>query len=184
MTDFDVLTVGHSNQSYEAFARLLKGAGVGAVADVRTQPYSRRHPQFGREKLRDALKEDAIAYAHLGDALGGRPRGSGGAPDYEALAAAPEFAAGLDRLLEGAARFRVAAMCAERDPRDCHRCLLVSRALARRAVSVGHILGDGTLLAHADLEAEFLAAAGEATLFETPEDRLARAYRLAAGRAR
>ncbi len=184
MTDFDLLSVGHSNQSYEAFARLLKGAGVTAIADVRTQPYSRRHPQFGREKLQAALKEDAIAYVHMGDALGGRPRGAGGAPDYEALAAAPEFAAGLDRLVAGARTHRVAAMCAERDPRNCHRCLLVSRALARRGVSVGHILGDGTLLAHAALEAEFLAAAGEATLFETPEERLSRAYRLQAGRAR
>jgi uncharacterized protein (DUF488 family) len=184
MTDFDILTVGHSNQSYEAFARLLKGAGATAVADVRTQPYSRRNPQFNREKLRDALKEDAIAYVHLGDALGGRPRGSGGVPDYEALAAAPEFSAGLDRLMAGARTHRVALMCAERDPRDCHRCLLVSRALARRAVCVGHILGDGALLAHAALEAEFLAAAGEATLFETPDDRLARAYRLQAGKAR
>lgn len=184
MTDFDLLTVGHSNQSYVAFARLLKGAGATAVADVRRTPYSRRNPQFNRETLRDALKADAIAYVHLGDTLGGRPRGGAGAPDYEAMAAAPEFAGGLDRLTAGARTHRVAVMCAERDPKDCHRCLLVSRALARRGVSVGHILGDGTLVAHAALEAEFLAAAGETSLFETADERLARAYRLQAGQAR
>ncbi|MBI1243991.1 MAG: DUF488 family protein [Alphaproteobacteria bacterium] len=177
MTDFDILTVGHSNQSYEAFARLLKGAGATAVADVRTQPYSRRNPQFNREKLRDALRADGIEYVHLGDTLGGRPRGTGGAPDYEALAAAPEFSAGLDRLMEGARRYRVAVMCAERDPKDCHRCLLVSRALETRGVSVGHILGDGSLIAHARIEDELVAAAGETNLFETPAERLARAYR-------
>jgi uncharacterized protein (DUF488 family) len=183
MPEFDILSVGHSSHSYEAFATLLRGAGATAVADVRRTPYSRRHPQFGRETLRDRLRADGIEYAHLGAALGGRPRDAA-APDYEAMARAPEFSAGLDRLMEGARKFRVAAMCAERDPRNCHRCLLVGRALARRGIRVGHVLTDGSLLAHAALEAEFLAAAGEATLFETPDDRLARAYRLQAGRAR
>jgi uncharacterized protein (DUF488 family) len=151
---------------------------------VRRTPYSRRNPQFNRETLAASLKADGIAYVHLGDALGGRPRGGSGAPDYAAMAAAPEFAAGLDRLVAGARTHRVAMMCAERDPKDCHRCLLVSRALARHGVSVGHILGDGTLVAHADLEAAFLAAAGPPGLFETPDERLARAYRLQAERAR
>ncbi len=57
-----------------------------------------------------------------------------GVADYEAMAKRPEFCAGLDRLLQLAARQRVCLMCAEREPLDCHRCLLVARALAERGL--------------------------------------------------
>ena len=51
-------------------------------------------------------------------------------------------------------------MCAEREPLDCHRCLLVGRALARRGCTVGHILGDGAIEPHSATEERLLAACG------------------------
>jgi len=39
--DFDLLTIGHSNLPADAFAALLQGAGVTAIADVRSVPFSR-----------------------------------------------------------------------------------------------------------------------------------------------
>ena len=59
---------------------------------------------------------------------------------------------GLDRLTNEAARSRVCLMCAEREPLDCHRCLLVARRLAERGLAVGHILHDGTIEPHAATE--------------------------------
>ena len=58
-----LLSVGHSNHNWPAFVALLRGAGVAAVADVRSSPYSRRHPYFNKGALEDGLREGV---AHLG----------------------------------------------------------------------------------------------------------------------
>ncbi len=124
-----------------------------------------------------------MAYLPFGDTLGGRPREAGlyrdGVADYEAMAKRPEFRSGLDRLCGAAARHCVCLMCAEREPLDCHRCLLVARALAERGIGVGHILHDGTVTPHAAIERQLLADYGEGDdLFSTGQsDQLAAAYR-------
>ena len=51
-------------------------------------------------------------------------------------------------------------MCAEADPLDCHRCLLVGRALAGRKLDVGHILASGEIVGHAEIEDRLLGLAG------------------------
>jgi hypothetical protein len=75
-----------------------------------------------------------MGYVFFGDELGGRPRDPSlycdGVADYEAMAQRPGFRADLDRLLAMAGQRRLCLMCSERDPLDCHRCLLVARALA------------------------------------------------------
>jgi uncharacterized protein (DUF488 family) len=144
-----VYTIGHSNHPVARFIELLRGAGITAVADVRSIPHSRRWPQFGRARLERSLAETDIAYVYLGAELGGRPGDpsllSDGKPDYGRMAATPAFAAGLDRVVDGAQRYRIALMCAEREPLECHRFLLVSPHLLQRGVAVRHILADGTI---------------------------------------
>lgn len=180
-----ILTIGHSTHDYDVFLALLRGAGVTAIADVRTYPFSRRVPQFDRDTLAARLRADGIAHVHLGDALGGRPRDPalrrGGVVDYERVAATPAFAAGLDRVIAGAGRHRIALMCAERDPRDCHRGLLVGRALDERGIDVAHILPDGRIEPHADVVADLLRLThddpDQIDLFASPAARIAHAYR-------
>jgi len=124
-----------------------------------------------------------IAYTAMGDTLGGRPRDDSlyrdGVAGYEAMAKQPEFRAGLDRLQEIIVRSRVCLMCAEREPLDCHRFLLVARRLAERGLTIGHILHDGTVESHAATEQRLLALDGDAGgLFAAGQDeRLAAAYR-------
>jgi uncharacterized protein (DUF488 family) len=118
----------------------------------------------------------------LGDSLGGRPRDPklyrNGVADYEAMATRPEFVAGLERIVDEIARHRVCLLCAEREPLDCHRCLLVGRALAERGLTLGHIRADGTVESHAATEERLLALAGhDADLFRDGAERLAHAYR-------
>lgn len=176
--------------TYEQFLALLKGAGITAVADVRSAPYSRNFPQFNKEILKTNLKEDGIAYSFIGKELGGRPNDRtlyrDGVADYEQMAKAPEFADGITRVVEGSHRFRIALMCSESNPLDCHRCLLVGRALKRRGIGVGHILQDGSIRLQEDIEADLLRLACEdldqSDMFAPPEDRLANAYRARARR--
>jgi uncharacterized protein (DUF488 family) len=185
--DFDLLTIGHSNLPADAFAALLQAAGVTAIADVRSVPFSRRFPWFSAPNLSVRLQGAGIAYLPFGDALGGRPRDPAlycdGVADYERMAAEPQFRAGLDRLGDAMGRFRLCVMCAEREPLDCHRCLLVARALTQRGLALGHILVDGTIEPHVATEERLLGRAGGSNdLFGGRAEALAQAYRRRAGK--
>ena len=140
MTGPRVFTIGHSNHSPEAFLALLSNHGVTAVADVRSAPFSRFCPQFNRDPLRAALNERGIRYTFLGQELGGRSADPSHYRDgrirYELVARTSRFRDGVDRVVAGAARYRIALMCAEKEPLDCHRTLLVAPALAARGVAV------------------------------------------------
>jgi uncharacterized protein (DUF488 family) len=160
---------------------LLKGAGVNAIVDVRSVPFSRRFPWFSRDRLEELLRGDGIDYLWL-DALGGRPRNPSlhrdGAADYEAMAALPDFRDALDTVKRAARKTCVCLMCAEREPLDCHRCLLVSRALTGRSMRIGHVLADGTIEPHRQTEERLLAVSKvPADLFADRKTRLAEAYR-------
>jgi uncharacterized protein (DUF488 family) len=183
MQSFDLFSIGHSNIPAERFVAMLRAAGVDAVADVRSTPASRRFPWFSSKNLARTLQGEGMIYLPFGETLGGRPRDPAlyhdGIADYEKMAQQPEFHAGLDRLLTAATQHRVCLMCAEREPLDCHRCLLVSRALADRGCAIGHILHDGTIEPHAATEQRLLADNGpDADLFVTGQrEQLAAAYR-------
>lgn len=180
---YDILSVGHSTLSYDRFLSLLRDASVNAIADVRSAPYSRHFPHFSRTALRDKLRDDNIAYVFLGDVLGGRPDDGrlfrNGIADYEKMAQTDNFAKGLKRLVDGARKYRLAMMCSEHDPLDCHRCLLVGRALHERGTTVGHILASGIVIDQNEIEMTLLGIAGkrDADFFDPPETRLATAYR-------
>jgi uncharacterized protein (DUF488 family) len=178
-----VLTIGHSTHSWERFIALLRGANVTAVADVRTSPYSRLYPRFNRNDLRGELRSDGISYVFLGKELGGRPSEREfyceGVADYEKMAQASEFKRGLDRVIEGARKYHIALLCSERDPLDCHRCLLVGRALAQRGVRVNHILENGKIASQDEIEDKLLELSGRNTddFFAPRAERVAAAYR-------
>jgi uncharacterized protein (DUF488 family) len=180
---YDLFTIGHSNIAADRFVAMLREADVGAIADVRSVPASRRFPWFSAKALGERLAREGIAYEFFGEELGGRPREPAlycdGVADYEAMAARPEFRAGLDRLVAEAQRRRVCLMCAEREPLDCHRCLLVGRALAERGLAVGHILHDGTVEPNVATEQRLVEVTNsESDLFSTGQaERLAAAYR-------
>lgn len=151
-TDSPVFTIGHSTHSAEAFVALLRQHGVEALADVRSSPFSRFNPQFNRENLERSLKGNGIRYVFLGKELGARTDDRScydqGRVQYSRLAKTALFRSGLDRVLQGAARYRVALMCAEKEPLECHRTLLVAKALSERGQPVLHIHADGHLETH------------------------------------
>ena len=183
MPAFDLFSIGHSNIPAERFVGLLHEADVNAVADVRSAPFSRFFPWFSQKPLAARLADGGMTYTFMGETLGGRPRDErlycDGIADYEAMAREPYYLDGLARLTEEAARSCICLMCAEREPLECHRCLLVARSLAERGLAVGHILYDGAIEAHAETERRLLALTGEGCDLFTPgqRERLAAAYR-------
>ncbi len=171
-----IWTIGHSNHPIAHFLALLHDAGIESVADVRSVPFSRRFPQFSQKALAASLKDSGIEYWFLGDALGARPKDP-------ACYATPAFKAAIDALIEKSASTRIALMCAEKEPLDCHRTILVSRALALRGCEVAHVLADGRIMPHSEIEQRLLTLARESDdLFGDRAAALARAYDKRAGR--
>ena len=160
-----VLTVGHSNHLSADFLRILKSNDVTAVADVRSLPKSRAAPWSSEEQLKPWLKDHGIAYSFLGRELGGRPSNkslfNNHVANYSAMEKTEPFKAGIQRVLEGSKTFRIALMCAERDPLECHRCLLVGRHLHNRSIPVEHILFDGNVETHEESELRLLSVRGQ-----------------------
>ncbi|MDQ6945975.1 MAG: DUF488 domain-containing protein [Actinomycetota bacterium] len=147
-----VLTVGHSTHSLDGFVALLQEHHISAIADVRSNPFSRYTPQFNMSSLRTALRRHEIQYAFLGRELGARSSDPNcyvdGRVQYARLAETDLFRDGIRRILSGAAARRIALMCAEKDPLDCHRALLVTKELVSQGVQVDHVLADGTAESH------------------------------------
>ena len=143
--------VGHGTRPIEAFIDLLRDAGITLVVDVRTAPGSRRHPQFGRDRLARSLAEAGIDYEWQPDLGGWRtPR-----PDspHAALrnASFRGYADHMDtdafdqalRWLQRRARTRPTAfLCAESLWWRCHR-RLIADALAVRGWAVRHLIDPG-----------------------------------------
>jgi uncharacterized protein (DUF488 family) len=191
-------SIGHSNHPLDRFVQLLLSAGVTAVADVRSQPFSRWLPHYNRPELERALRQHDLGYAFLGDSLGGRPQlpslyDSDGRVDYERVRATAAFQRGLDRLIEALDDHRVAMLCAEEDPLDCHRGLMIAPALVERHIAPIHLRGNGEQESTEELEKRMLAETGVGTglldgLFAetiSAEERrklLAEAYRITARR--
>jgi uncharacterized protein (DUF488 family) len=152
-----LLSVGHSVHSIDRFVALLAQHAVNVVADVRSQPFSAWQPQFNCDQLAAALTHHGVRYVPMGDQLGGRPSDQSlydhdGVVSYARVAVTEPFAAGLGRLLEGSSAYRIAMMCSEADPADCHRHHLISRVLYQRhTVDVQHILADGSLAAYSSI---------------------------------
>ena len=147
-----IFTIGHSGHDAESFLALLSRWSIRAVADVRSSPYSGRYPTYNKKPLAALLGKNGIAYIFMGRELGGRPGDknllTGGRPDFRLVAETLAFKNGIAALVETGKTMKTALLCAEKEPLDCHRTLLVSRALAKKGVPVVHILADGSAEPH------------------------------------
>lgn len=164
-------TIGHSSHTPEHFLELLQRHRIEVLVDVRSAPYSRYTPHFDRESLRDLITAAGIKYLYLGDAVGGRPKDEtfydlDGHARYAKVAGSPDFLSGISRLERGADEFRVALMCSEEDPANCHRRLLIGRVLNERGAELLHIRGDG------ELQTEAQVAASSGKLLADPQPAL------------
>lgn len=179
-----ILTIGHSNHAWVDFLNLLQIYGVNALVDVRSQPFSSRFPQYSKVSLQASLAAAGIAYVFLGKELGARCSDRAcytkGQVDFERVARTETFKCGLSRVREGAERFSVAMMCAEKEPLDCHRTILVARQLHESGCEVAHILADASVEPHAVSQRRLLAELGisELDMFRDRAEALADAYRL------
>lgn len=184
----EVFTVGHSNHMIDKFVDLLQRHKIQVVADVRSSPFSRFNPHYNRNELQETLRRFGVRYVFLGKELGARSDDPAcyvaDKVQYDRLARTPLFQSGLDRVVDGANNYRIALMCAEKDPLDCHRTILVARELVRRGLSVSHILEDGTSESHADAISRLVSSLGMSLddMFRSQQEIVDDAYAMQASR--
>jgi uncharacterized protein (DUF488 family) len=136
-----IFTIGYEGATVPEFISALQQAGVERVIDVRALPLSRR-PGFSKSPLRAALAEAGIEYVHL-KALGTPAEGraaarSGRHADLERIYAGqlelPEAIVQSAQMLELAREKPSALLCMEREPRHCHRMLLLDAVAGQSEV--------------------------------------------------
>ncbi|MGA2796644.1 MAG: DUF488 domain-containing protein [Thermoguttaceae bacterium] len=178
-----IFTIGHSNHSLEDFLALLNRHHITAIADVRSSPYGRLE-HFNREIIAAGLMAAGIEYIFMGRELGARREEQecyqDGMAVYEKIAVLPAFQEGLSRLRRLALTSPLAIMCAEKEPLDCHRTILICRHLRDSGLQIKHILADAGLEDHERTEKRLVKKMGiERTLFEpdlSEEEMIRRAY--------
>jgi len=164
-----LFTVGHSILEFTPFAQFLKGCGVELVADVRSLPQSARLPHFSQPAFEKLLSAEHISYLFLGEELGGRPADSdayrpNGVVDYKARRKSYAFQSGLERLLKALEGQSVATMCAEEDPLECHRFLMICPELVKLGIHPQHIRKGGQIETQEAAENRLLAVNGFASV--------------------
>ncbi len=157
--------MGHSSHELVDFLALLRKYAVQTVCDVRSRPQSFRFPHFDQDPLKQSLADSGIRYEFLGDELGGRPEDPklyrpDGLVDYAACRKSAGFRRGLERLLELSRMKRVALLCAEEDPLECHRFLMICPALVQEGIAPLHIRRGGALEGQREAEDRLLGLHG------------------------
>lgn len=178
MTTHKLYSIGYATKPIEVFIGHLRQYDISAVADVRSVPYSRAFYDYNRETLEATLKAASVHYVFLGDELGPRSKNDAhydefGQVQFDRLMRSILFLNGIERVQTGIEKgMCIALMCAEKDPVDCHRSLLIAYHLQRQCgIAVQHIRHDGELESQAALEARLVNlhnAGGD--LFSTPEE--------------
>jgi uncharacterized protein (DUF488 family) len=150
-------TIGHGARSTDELIALLAEARIDRLVDVRAVPRSRRHPHFGYGPLGASLQAAGVGYEWRGKTFGGLRRGGDSArhpalaePAFRAYAEYMEsgvFSGAALELIDGALNERICLMCAERDPRRCHRALIADW-LTARGQRVIHLISRGESVEH------------------------------------
>jgi len=178
-----IFTIGSSVHTTNEFISILTKYKINAIADVRSVPYSNHTPQYNRKPLTNVLKEKSIYYLDFSEEFGARRKESdvytNNQIDFGKVMKLPIFITGIDRIKNGIEKgYHIALLCTEKDPLDCHRFSLVSKALNNKlSLDIDHILYDGEIVNQHNLEKKMLNEFGlDRDLFNDYEAQLEIAY--------
>lgn len=155
-------TIGHSHHEPDYFLRLLRKYDINYVLDVRSTPYSKFAPQFNAETINAFLSKRNINYVQMGNFFGARPKDlelytPEGYLDFNKTRNTVDFKKAVNNVLLGMNKGNnIALMCTEKNPIECHRTILVSKAFYDLNIPVKHILSNGTLRTQDSINEELL----------------------------
>ncbi|MBQ4060371.1 MAG: DUF488 domain-containing protein [Lachnospiraceae bacterium] len=156
-----IYTIGHSQHSIEYFVSLLRKHNIDYIIDVRSTPYSKFSSDYNKDNLQIVLPRYDVCYAHMGKCFGARQDNEKlyteeGYLDFEKMINSDNYRRGLENVMKGMQQHRIALMCLEKKPVDCHRAIMVANGFYRAGCQVEHILVDGSIQTHEELNEELM----------------------------
>lgn len=175
-----IYTIGYGARSLDAFFDVLLARRITHLIDVRSAPYSKFKPEFSKTALEIAAKAKGIRYTYMGDTLGGQPKDETCYEDgkvlYDRVRERPYFAEGIGRLRKARELgLRVALMCSEGKPEQCHRVALIGQVLAEEGIPLAHIDENDAVIDQD--EAVGRRTGGQLSLLDDPEFTSRKRYR-------
>lgn len=146
MANSTLYSIGHGNKKISDFIDELKSFGIQYLLDIRSKPYSKWSPQFNKTELDVELSKNGISYVFVGDTLGGLPEDrscydNNGKVVYDLIKEKEFFKKGLERLvIANEKSIKLAIMCSEAKPEECHRSKLIGQELLKNNISINHIV--------------------------------------------
>lgn len=155
-TVIPIFTIGYGARSLEAFLAVLKTYEIGYLIDVRSVPHSKFKPEFSRREFEAAVQAAGIRYVFMGESLGGKPDDpdcyEDGKVMYERVREKAFYRQGIDRVQAAFEKqLRVALMCSEGKPEQCHRSKLLGETLDAAGIPVVHIDENDEARTHAEV---------------------------------
>jgi len=170
LNSIPIYTIGYGNRSIGEFIELLERYGIQYLVDIRSKPYSRYNPDYSKDALEQHLKRHQIRYIFMGDTLGGRPDDRScytddDIVDYALLRQKDFYQRGINRLrIAWEKELKLAIMCSEMKPQECHRGKLIGNTLIEQHIEVAHIDENGQIKGQDAINEVFTG--GQLSLFD------------------
>lgn len=157
-----IYTIGYTAFKIEQFISVLKKYNIKCVVDVRSLAYSQYYADYNKEVLNKVLKSNGILYRNYSDEFGARqieqcyfsPKGY---LDFNKYVKSEKFDSAYKKIVAGIELgYSFVLMCAETDPIDCHRSIMLGREFYKRGFEVRNILKSGEILLQDKLEEKLL----------------------------
>lgn len=176
MKDTTIYSIGHGNKKIEEFILELKTFKIEYLLDIRSKPFSKWNPQFNQTALELELKCHGIKYVYVGNSLGGLPEDRScydieGKVVYDLIKEKDFFKKGIKRLTTANnKKIRIAIMCSESKPEECHRSKLIGQELLKKDISINHIISNKLVKSQQTVMNELTKGKGTVDLFGNKTD--------------
>lgn len=157
-----IYTIGYTAFSIDEFINILKKYNITCIIDVRSSAFSQFYQDYNKPVLKGRLKKENIEYRNYVDEFGARQNDvtyyhSDGYLDFNKFLKSENFKLGVNKIEKGIKLgYSFCLMCAETDPINCHRSIMVGRGFKNACYEVKHILKNGNIETQNVLEQRLL----------------------------
>jgi uncharacterized protein (DUF488 family) len=141
-----IYTIGYTAFKIEEFVDVLNENRISCVIDVRSSPISIHYPEYNKRIIQGTLKKHNIEYRNYAFEFGARQTdtqfySTNGYLDFNKYVCSQSFNEGYKKILAGIDKnYIFALMCAEKDPINCHRAIMIGHEFNKRGFIVKNIL--------------------------------------------
>lgn len=184
MNKKEIFTIGYTSFKKEVFLEVLKFYEITCLIDVRTTPIASEFYKFySKNELEPFLKENGIIYRNYSKEFGARQENkafynSCGCLDFEKFVKSNQFIDGVEKIEKGIQMgYKFVLMCAEKDPVNCHRSIMITRELSKIGFDVKHIMADKSIKSQRYIDTRLLEIYKiKPDFFKTEDEQILEAY--------